>query len=1400
MAKAPEELAHLEWLGYVQPVGLVVSVPALLEAQCYINKNISGEHKRFLDFLSRNDKDEIDPAISDFSAFVCHCLGWEAQDIKEISRNVPLPDSTASLEVILPQYHETLRPTHAVPIFKPKEDETPWQMLIQVLPAGTDFDKPSEADSSRHWQAAPQLKFERLLRETAVSTGLLCNGGQLRLVYAPRGESSGHATFNVAEMVQVAGRPMFAALHMLLSADRMFTLPDKQRLPAILENSRKYQNTVSTKLAEQVLAALYELMRGFQAANDVREGELLREVLANDPNHVYSGLLTVLMRLVFVLYAEDRDLMSSDPIYSNNYSITGLFERLREDKGRFPDTMEQRFGAWSQLLTLFRLVFEGGQHGTFKLPARKGYLFDPDRYPFLEGRQRNADPTAPSAPVTRISDGVVYNVLRNLLILDGERLSYRTLDVEQIGSVYETVMGFNLEVARGKSIAIKSVKTHGAPATINLEALLATEGKERAKWLKEQSDQTLGKDAVDLLNEAITIEQLLEALDKKIAKKVTPRIVPASAIVLQPSDERRRSGSHYTPRSLTEPIVRTTLEPILKALADPTADLSAVYEPSREDKQRYTKGELDARIRQSEKAVEYARLAREVGAPHPSQILDLKICDPAMGSGAFLVEACRQLGDKLIEAWHAHDLLPTDIPPDEDEVLYARRLVAQRCLYGVDKNPMAVDLAKLSLWLVTLAKGHPFTFLDHSLRHGDSLVGLTRKQIIRFHWESSQRRLGDEDLIQKRLDRATEARAKILNAREDVPYRDQERRLAEADETLNVFRLTGDACISAFFAGSKKKEREDRCDELFASVNDWYASGHDPAKRASVAAAAASLRSGERPVPPFHWEIEFPEVFARDGFDAFVGNPPFLGGRKIRAALGDRFCDWITETNDAMSLNADLVALFYRTAFERLRPQGVFGLIATNTIAQGDTRNSGLRWICKMGGTIYAATKRLKWPGEAAVVVSVVYVGRGKMPPPFLLDGREVGQITAFLFHAGGHEDPAKLQANNGKSFNGSVVLGMGFTFDDNASDGVATPIDDMQRLVAQDSKNADRIFPFLGGEEVNTSPTQHHHRYIINFGDFGEDEARTRWPDLMRIVEAKVKPSRTRKDRRGNFVLREPLPTRWWQYADKRPALYKAIDGLSRILVINCGATPHMSFAFVPPKQVFAHSLSVFPLTTFSAFAALQSRPHEVWVRFFASSMKDDLRYTASDCFETFPFPRGLFQATDEAAEADQYEHMPSLEATGKAYYDYRAELMVKNNEGLTKTYNRFHDPHERSSEILHLRQLHAAMDRAVLEAYGWCDVAAAARCEFLLDYEEEDDDEPGAKKSNKKKPWRLRWPDDFRDEVLARLLELNEKRAKEEKLAGKTAAAAEAKRSSGSNNRSRKSSMKEQQDLFKK
>jgi len=1320
VAKDPEQLAHLEWLGYVQPVGLVVSIPAMLAAQAYVNRHILPDHQRFLTALARDAKDEIVPQLPDFPAFTLNVLGWEKDDLVGLADSEPLP---TSLEVALPEYHERLRPTYAVREHAPKDPDKPWLMLIQVLPTGTQLDELLE-ESEGYWRATPQYRFERLLRETQVPIGVLTNGAELRLVYAPRGETSGYLTFPVKAMTEVAGRPIFAALHMLLSSDRLFTLGERQRLPAILADSRKYQNVVSTELSQQVLAALYEFVRGFQAADEQRNGQLLADVLANDPNHVYAGLLTVLMRLVFVLYAEDRGLLSNDPVYANHYSVTGLFERLRSDAGRHPDTMDSRPGAWAQLLTLFRLIYDGGNHGALHIPARRGYLFDPERYPFLEGRARGAAGQKPQIPA--VSDGIVFRVLSNLLILDGERLSYRTLDVEQIGSVYETMMGFDLQVAEGRSIAIKPKKAHGAPAAINLEALLATRPGDRGKWLADQTDQKLSGEAAEALKNAGTVEELLAALDKKIAREATPNVVPKSAMVLQPSDERRRSGSHYTPRSLTEPIVRTTLQPILERLRSSPSPLAG-------------EGRGEGAVFDK--------------CPTPDQILDLKICDPAMGSGALLVEACRQLGDELVKAWHVHGQAPA-LPPDEEEVLHAQRLVAQRSLYGVDKNPMAVDLAKLSLWLATLAKDHPFTFLDHALRHGDSLVGLSREQIERFHWNGGAKKKPARPLfadpIESAIRRVTDFRKEILAARDETPYELLRQQLDRAEEELSLARLAGDLVIAAFFSAAKDRQRENRLDELSIKLATYLEVRDNAAVRLELDAAIKTLRAGDRPIEPFHWEIEFPEVFLRDngGFDAIVGNPPFAGKNTLINGNAEGFVDWLKAIHEESHGNADLVAHFFRRAFNMLRLRGCFGLIATNTIGQGDTRSTGLRWICTHNGTIFDARKRFKWPGQAAVVVSVVHVNRGALQRPFMLSGREVPIITAYLFHAGSHDDPEPLRANGGKSFIGSYVLGMGFTFDDDDRSDVANPISLMRELITKARRNADRIFPYIGGEELLNSPTHTAHRYIINFGSMSETEARE-WPQLMAIIEEKVKPKRLLDNR-------ESYRRYWWHYAEKRVDLYNTVRDMPKIIALS-RVGQQGAIAFLPTGQVFAESMVLFAFEEYSRFSILQCRIHDLWARFFASSMKDDMRYTPSDCFETFPFPK-------DCRIGDL------LDDIGKEYYDFRAELMVRKNEGLTKTYNRFHEPDERSPDILKLRDLHEAMDRAVLDAYGWSDVPT--RCEFLLDYEDEEDEEPSPQPSlrgrGRKKPWRYRWPDDVRDDVLARLLALNHEQAEIERLAG--------------------------------
>jgi hypothetical protein len=1320
MARDPAILAHQEWLGYVQPTGLVVSIPSLIDASAFLNRNYGPEHQRLLSALPQDSDGSPIPEISDFARFAQDVFGWDTELVVGSPGAEPVPPE---LEVNLENYNETLRPTYAL---RSLNADGKWLLLVEALPTGTDLDT-AYAPHDSGWQASPQARFERLLRQTGVPIGLLVNGRQIRLVYAPEKELSGHITFNLGDMVKVAGRPIFAALQMLLSSERLYSVADKERLPAILASSRKYQNVVSTQLATQVLEALYELLRGFQAANDQSKGDVLRDVLARDPDHVYRGLLTTLLRLVFVLFAEDRGLLSTDPIFSNYYSITGLYERLRADAGRYPDTMDQRYGAWAQLLALFRLMYSGGSHGAMKIPAREGYLFDPERYLFLEGRHDKKD--KPEIP--RVADGVVYRVLTKLLLLDGERLSYRTLAVEQIGSVYQAIMGFSLQVATGRSIAIKPVKKHGAPATVNLDQLLATPADKRLKRFTDETDQKLTGEAADALKSAKTIEDLMPALQRKIATTVTPTSVPKGAMIFQPSDERRKSGSHYTPSSLTGPIVEAALAPILKQLG-PT--------------------------------------------PTPAQILNLKVCDLAMGSAAFLVEACRQLGDALSKAWHSHGEVPS-IPLDEDEALYAQRLIAQRCLYGLDKNQMAADLAKLSLWLATLAKDHPFTFLDHSLRHGDALVGLTRRQIATFHWLDRQSVLLDlERDLSKRILRVSEYRQRILAARDNVPYSQLKQELDGANESLRLSRQVGDTILAAFFFSDKPKTQEKRRVELAELTETGL---RDSTSQASelLESVVTDLRRGNSGIVPFHWELEFPEVFTSDGtgavlggFDVIVGNPPFAGRNSLVNSHRDGYLDWLKTLHDEAHGNSDLVAHFFRRAFSLLRSDGSFGLIATNTIYQGDTRSTGLRWICTHGGTIYRARKRLKWPGEAAVVVSVIHVIKGEAPGSIILDGHVVPVITAYLFYAGGNSDPAYLAVNRDKSFEGVKIYGAGFTFDDNAPVGVATPISEWRRLVAADPRNAERVFPYLGGEEVNENPTHSHHRYVIHFSDWPlrrEDvganwrtadlEKRSAWlrhgivpldypdpvaadyPDLLRIVEELVKPERmAQKDKDGKKF--------WWRFLRTRPALMSAIKGLESVLVIS-NVTQHIAFARVPATIVLSNRLTVLPFDTWPPFAVLQSRVHETWARFFGSTLEDRFMYAPVDCFETFGLPLNL----DSSQE---------LKEIGGEYYGFRSSIMQQYGEGLTRIYNWFHDPNSEQLEIPKLRELHHSMDRAVLNAYGWKEIEP--KCEFILEFEDEDpEDENGRLR---KKKYRYRWPDNIRDRVLARLLDLNLKRALEE------------------------------------
>jgi hypothetical protein len=1319
MAEETVRDPDFEWLDYVPPQG-VVAAPAVLRGLGLIPERQTaietGEVKGLLE------------GPFDAWAFVERVLGWDARFVAGAPGG---PDLPADLVIVLPEQNDRLVPTWAV---KELGDGGGWQILVRV-------ETPRVAPDARHtfegWEATPHQRLERLLRGTGVAAGLLITQREsktgelepeIRLVSAPRRETSGWQAFPLRPMATVAGRPILGGLKLLLDRSRLFTDRTERRLPVLLHASRLAQDTVSEKLSGQVLGALFDLLHGLDDA----EPGLIRKLAAECPGHLYEGLLAVLMRLVFTLYAEDRDLLPSRRddearrIYDAGYSVRGLHAKLTEDAALNPDTMGERRGGWGRLLALFRLIHAG--HPSGFVQARRGGLFDPGRYPFLEGRAEAAG----ASSVLKLTDGCLLRILDGLLILKErgrppERLSYRTLDVEQIGSVYETVMGFEALLAAGCALAVKGAK--GLPFFVDLDALAAKKGKERIKQIKEETGLGLTGAKAIALEAAAGVDALAQALASSADLRASPDgAITAGTPILQPTDERRRSGSHYTPRSLTAPIVEHALAPAFEALGESAT---------------------------------------------PEQILDLKVCDPAMGSGAFLVEACRAIADRLVDAWAKHRGTRPAIPPDEDEALHARRLVAQRCLYGVDKNPRAVELAKLSIWLATLARDHEFTFLDHALKCGDSLMGLDLDQISAAHWDRSQAPTFVGRMVRQHLAEAEAERAKLRAHADDATEAELRPMLRASEGKLEAARLVGDGVIAAFFSADKPRSRVQR---LVQFQHDLLAGGDWDVR---ARALGETLRESPHPIPPFHWPVEFPEVFSRDnaGFDAIVGNPPFAGKNTLINSNCANYLPWLKNVHAGAHGNADLVAHFFRRAFGLMREGGVFGLIATKTVGQGDTRASGLTWILTNGGSVLRATRRYRWPGEAAVVVSIVHVVKGEAPAA-ILDDERVRRISAYLVEGDLDVSPAPLAANDRKAFQGSIVLGMGFTFDDDkAAEGKTESLERMRELIAADPSNADRIFPFIGNKEINTSPTHAHHRYAINFSDFplkrdsalrswffnagteacdkrrhdwlragvvpGDypDPVAEDWKDLLEIVERLVKPDRLKQKDKGGKRY-------WWRFLRERAGLYAATSRLNCVFATGAPAVMHHMISMLPTRMVYSHKLIVFAFDEFALLAVLQARSHEIWSASFGSTFgsADALTYNPKAVFRTFPFP--------QVALADR-----SLEAAGEVYHAWRAPLMIERNEGLTKTYNRFHDRRETAADIARLRDLHSDMDRAVLAAYGWNDLAERAAPEFQP--REDDPDKT-----------RLDWPQAFKDEVLARLLDLNRARVAEERALGLTVA----------------------------
>ena len=426
-----------------------------------------------------------------------------------------------------------------------------------------------------------------------------------------------------------------------------------------------------------------------------------------------------------------------------------------------------------------------------------------------------------------------------------------------------------------------------------------------------------------------------------------------------------------------------------------------------------------------------------------------------------------------------------------------------------------------------------------------------------------------------------------------------------------------------------------------------------------------------------------------------LSNPPFLGGLKISGTLGNKYRHWLEVAYKPYGGTADLCATFYRRAFNLTRPGGRMGMVATNTIGQGDTRESGLAVILRQGGVITFARRFIKWPGAANVEVNLVVIHKPDHSPFAIrhsptLDGQPVDFISSRL-DTEPEVEPRRLRQNEGKAFIGDFVRGIGFVLEP----------EEAEALLAKDPRNADCLFPYLNGEDLNSHPEQKPSRYVICFHDWELERAR-QYPDLLRIVEERVKPERERLRGSGDRRNREY----WWQFGAYREGMRRAIAPLRRVLVRAEVSQLHM-VSFVPKEQVYSHMLIVFAFDDCYHFALLQSSVHEVWVWRQASTLESRNRYTPTDCFDTFPFPPLEYE---QAAEGEwKLERMPEefqlAALVGEEYHEHRRQIMRKRWIGLTETYNLFHNPDCNDPDIVRLRELHAEMDRAILACYGWDD-----------------------------------------------------------------------------------------------
>ena len=818
---------------------------------------------------------------------------------------------------------------------------------------------------------------------------------------------------------------------------------------------------------------------------------------------------------------------------------------------------------------------------------------------------------------------------------------------------------------------------------------------------------------------------------------------------------RDNSSSHYTPEELVDPLIKSALNPL-----------------------------IEKKLQEADK--EHA-------------LLSIRVCDDACGSGHILLNAARRIALELARVRTKSD------NPDPTSFRNAEKDVIRNCIYGIDKNPQAVKLCKVALWLESHNPGTSLGFLDNHIKCGDTLVGVARVEDIfktipsdtfktykdsdkKYYAElkkwndnviKTQKKAKEseaQDVFRKEIDSDIQSviaeMAQVSQMDDSTPELAEKKKssylMVTSTSAWKKLKVLADMRLAGYFADKTQQQPL-----VTEDVYHKYLTGEKDIENDSEAIYAQQVSEQKG---FFHWFLEFAEVMAEGGFDCFLGNPPFKGDKKLRGIFGEQYIEYLSFAYIDAGI-IDLVGYFVRRNYDLLKNDCALGTLSTNTIAQGRTRQGSLAVIEHIGGQIIMAVKSTPWPGAAAVTVSLFSVYKGSWPRQRILDGKKVSYISTYFDTVQGSQTNYKLLQNSESSFIGTTILGAGFVIEQDVADSLL-----------EDEKNKEVVLPYLNGKDLNSDCGQKPSRFIINMYDWPYDKESapekytgyyvTDFPDCLNILIREVKPQRDEVVAKGKQIHEFDF----WKFWDRRELLYGKLKKIEKAIVV-ARISKTLAFAMVNCRNiVFSDSLVVFPLPSMHTMTVMQSALHFYWAWRYCTTMKSDLNYTPMAVFETFPFPAG-FEPNREyvpeeilaAEDADEQikQHKANLDALGEKLDNQRKTIMLKIKIGLTNLYNLYHqenlsvasiaktakcsdaDAEWALGEFMKMRQVQVECDTAVAAAYGWSDIALNHGF-YDLEFLPEND--------------RRRYTvcPDARKEIMTRLLKLNNDRHKQELAAG--------------------------------